>query len=89
MMYFVYILHSVVLDRYYIGSSQNPQERLNKHLANHKGFTGKSKDWVICYFEEFETKSEALKRENQIKGWKNKDRIKQLIEKSKDRSSDS
>ena len=83
MMYFVYILHSLVLDRYYIGSSQNPQERLNKHLANHKGFTGKSKDWVICYFEEFETKSEALKRENQIKGWKNKDRIKQLIEKRK------
>ena len=87
MMYFVYILHSAVLDRYYSGSSQNPQERLKKHLANHKGFTGKSKDWVMCYLEEFETKSEALRRENQIKGWKNKDRMKQLIEKSNGPSS--
>jgi putative endonuclease len=52
---------------------------LKKHLANHKGFTGRSKDWKICYLEKFPNKEDALNRERQIKGWKNKDRIKTLV----------
>ncbi len=49
MLFYVYILYSKEFDSYYIGSSENPEERLKKHLANHKGYTGKAKDWVICY----------------------------------------
>ena len=67
------------LDTFYIGSSENPQERLRKHLANHNGFTAKVKDWVICYTESFISKAQALKREKQLKRWKNKTRIRQLI----------
>jgi len=76
---FVYILYSVSLDLYYIGCSENPEKRLRKHLAKHKGFTNKSKDWYICYTELFDNKPSALKREKQLKGWKNKGRIQQLI----------
>ena len=79
MIFYIYILHSPSLDTFYIGSSENPQERLKKHLANHKGFTSKAKDWVICYTESFAQKSIALKREKQLKAWKNKTRIRQLI----------
>jgi putative endonuclease len=50
-----------------------------KHLANHKGFTAKAKDWVICFTEGFSSKTEALKREKQLKNWKNREKIKQLI----------
>jgi putative endonuclease len=64
MICFLYILYSASLDLYYIGSSENPQERLRKHLANHKGFTSRAKDWTICYTESFDRKTEALKREN-------------------------
>ncbi len=81
MSYFIYILFSSTLDLYYIGFSGNPDLRLNKHLSNHKGFTSKAKDWRIVYKEVFQEKSEALKREKQLKAWKNKIRIKQLIEK--------
>jgi putative endonuclease len=79
-MYFVYILYSATLDLFYIGSSENPQERLKKHLASHRGFTSKAKDWTIVYREAFDTKSEALVREQQLKRWKNRNRIKKLIE---------
>ena len=78
-----YILYSASLDKYYIGSTgMNVAARLVKHLANHKGFTAKAKDWKIVYTEVFSTKTEAVFRERQLKGWKNKLRIQQLISKS-------
>jgi putative endonuclease len=82
MLYFVYILYSLSFDRYYIGSTENIEERLKKHLANHKGFSGKAKDWKIKYKEEFGNKAEALNREKQLKQWKNRARIERLIEKN-------
>ena len=78
-MYFIYILYSEKLDKFYIGSTENIQERLKKHLSNHKGFTAKAKDWKVVYFEEFSSKTEALKREKQLKNWKSNVRIKELI----------
>ncbi|MFA7687387.1 MAG: GIY-YIG nuclease family protein, partial [Moheibacter sp.] len=50
-----------------------------KHLSNHKGFTAKTKDWNLVYYEEFGSKSEAYKREREIKGWKRKILINKLI----------
>ena len=82
MSYFVYILYSPGLDVYYIGVSENPVSRLIKHLSRHKGFTSRAKDWQSVYKEVYKEKSEALKREKQLKAWKSKVRIKQLIEKS-------
>ncbi|WP_207511057.1 GIY-YIG nuclease family protein [Longitalea luteola] len=78
MEYYVYILYSAQLDLFYIGSSENPEKRLSKHLASHKGFTGKVKDWKLCFTETFTTKSAALHRKT-IKNWKNRERIQQLI----------
>jgi putative endonuclease len=53
--------------------------RLRKHNANHNGFTGKNADWIIKYLEEFATKGQAMKRETEIKGWKSRVKIEQLI----------
>jgi len=72
-MYTVYILHSEELDRYYIGFTGNDMSiRMQKHLAKHKGFTGKNTDWQIVYTEKCIEKKEALKREKEIKSWKSK-----------------
>ncbi|HYM92583.1 MAG TPA: GIY-YIG nuclease family protein [Chitinophagaceae bacterium] len=79
MHYYVYILYSEHLDLYYIGSAADPQERLVKHLSNHNGFTAKAKDWKICFIEKHPNKTEALKRETQLKKWKNRARIESLI----------
>lgn len=83
-MNFFYILYSNTLNQYYIGhTSEGLDERLRKHLSNHSGFTGKAKDWIVIYFEEFETKSLAYKRELEVKKWKSRLRVEKLINESK------
>ena len=78
-MFYFYILHSKIIDKYYIGHTSNLQERLRKHNSNHNGFTGKANDWKIVYQECFSTKELAFKRELQVKKWKSKIRVKELI----------
>ena len=57
------------------------EERLRRHLSSHKGFTGRAKDWEIVYFESFDTKTNAILREQEIKKWKSKVKIEALISK--------
>ncbi|WP_438989067.1 GIY-YIG nuclease family protein [Polaribacter sp.] len=83
MEFYVYILYSRLLDRFYIGSCKDVKNRLAKHLSNHKGYTSRTKDWEIMYSEKFESKIEAEKREKQIKNWKSKQMIIRLIAQNK------
>ena len=69
------------MDKYYIGSTSNLQERLKKHLTNHKGFTGHAKDWKLVYYEVFESKSLAYQREREVKNKKSRKYIEYLISK--------
>ena len=80
-MHYAYILFSKSKNKYYIGSTSNLEERLNKHNSNHKGFTGGIGDWKIMYSEKFENYNLALKREKQIKKWKSRVMIEKLINK--------
>ena len=82
-MFTTYILYSKTLDKFYIGfTGENIHARLSKHLSNHKGFTGKAKDWELVYQEIFNTKHESMLREKQLKGWKSNVRIRELIARS-------
>ena len=79
-MYTTYILFSQILDSYYIGfTAVDLKKRLDKHLANHRGFTAKAKDWVVVHQEVFPSKQQAMQREKQLKNWKSKIRIRELI----------
>ena len=79
-MFTTYILYSQLLDRYYIGfTADDIKCRLAKHLANHRGFTGKAKDWILVYQQSFITKQEAMQREKEIKSWKSKVRMKYTL----------
>jgi putative endonuclease len=42
-MYHVYILYSKLLDRYYVGSTENVAERLRRHNSNQAIKSGKTK----------------------------------------------
>ena len=81
MNYYFYIIYSKSLDKFYIGHSNNLEERIKKHNSNHKGFTGKANDWQIIYSEKHPTKEQAYARERQVKNWKNRKRIEQLAKK--------
>ena len=77
-----YILYSNTLDKYYIGHTcDSMEERLAKHLSNHRGYTAKAKDWQLVYSETFATKEEAYSREREVKKWKSKKRIGALLSK--------
>ena len=78
-MFVTYILYSKSKNKYYIGATSNLNERLKKHNTNHKGFTGGIGDWEVCYSENFENKTDALKREKTIKSWKSRVKIEELI----------
>ncbi|MGB0881040.1 MAG: GIY-YIG nuclease family protein [Polaribacter sp.] len=80
--YFVYIIFSEKIDRFYVGFTSDIPSRIEKHNQKHKGFTGRSNDWTLMYFEEFNTKKEALLRERKIKSWKSRKKIEQLISNS-------
>ena len=81
MLFIVYIIYSHIKDKYYIGFSSNLAERIIRHNQKSKGFTGNVNDWKIVFTQEFETKTEALAREKQIKSWKSKEKIIQLLDK--------
>lgn len=68
-MWFVYIL-LCNNGSYYIGSSNNVDQRVKDHLNGKGGrFTRSHKPQKLVYTEELPNKSEALKREAQLKTW--------------------
>lgn len=83
MKFYLYILYSSKLDRYYVGSTRDIKVRLERHLQSHGGFTSKAKDWELRYSEAFTTRLEAVQRELAIKKWKSRKLIEKLIDQSK------
>ncbi|KAF2514700.1 GIY-YIG nuclease family protein [Flavobacterium foetidum] len=78
-MFYTYIIYSETLDKYYVGSCQNIEQRLQDHLNSKSKFTKVAKDWKLKYFETFPTRSEACKRKLQIKKMKSRKYIEDLI----------
>ncbi len=69
-MYFVYIIECED-GSFYTGSSPDPKERYRKHKAGTGGkYTRSHKPLGLVHIEKFDTKSDALKREIQIKSWR-------------------
>jgi len=65
--YYVYILKSKIVDRYYVGSTRNLKRRLTEHNNRRKHWTGKFQPWRIIYSEECNTRAEAMRREKWLK----------------------
>ena len=80
--HFVYILYSISRDRYYVGSTSDLEERLNRHNAGATTSTKSGRPWKVVYSEEFLTRSDSLKRENEIKRQKSRVYIEGLIDRN-------
>lgn len=79
MAYYTYILYSPSKGKYYIGHTSDLFKRIKRHNEKSKGFTGKNSDWVLVYSEEYSSKELAYARERQIKKWKSRKMIEELI----------
>ena len=80
-MYYIYILYSAHADKYYVGHSSNPWNRIIQHNTNKiEKYTGKYKDWKIrAVFAVSEIKGLADKIEKWIKRQKSIKLIETLI----------
>ena len=78
-MYYVYILQSTVTNRYYVGHTQDIQNRLDRHNKKRVRSTKSGVPWKLVYTELFNTKSDAYKREMQIKSYKGGNAFRELL----------
>ena len=83
MPYFVYIIQSEKDGSFYVGSTQDLDERLSRHNQGRSQYTKTKRPWKLAYFEEYPNRSSAVRRENQIKRRKDKDYIEELVRTSR------
>jgi putative endonuclease len=79
----VYILQSLTTGRFYIGCCTNVEARLAEHQRGQTISTRGRGPWILVYQEQFDTLSEALGRERQLKSWKSHRSIQELISNSR------
>ncbi len=79
-MYTVYILYSRKFDKIYIGMTSNLEQRFLSHnKLSTKGWTIKFRPWQIIYKEKYDSKTQALKREKELKSFKGREFIKKHL----------
>jgi putative endonuclease len=81
-MYYIYILYSNSGDRYYVGHSEDPWQRLEQHLTNSGDkYTGSYHDWELRgVFEVSVIRGEADRIERYIKRQKSRVFIERILE---------
>ncbi len=80
MSYYVYIIESQLDQSYYIGQTQDLEKRLNQHNNGLSKYTKRKMPWKLVYFEEFENRSDAMRRESFLKRQRNREFYKRLID---------
>src|SRR5690606_37152636 len=77
--FFVYIIYSSKLDKYYVGHTHDLLIRVEQHNSGISTFTSIANDWVLKYSEPFHSREDAYKREIQMKKKKSRKYIEWLI----------
>lgn len=70
-MFYIYILKSQRDKRLYIGYTQNLQKRLEEHNSGKNKSTKNRVPLDLVYYESFRNKQDAIKREKNLKQFKN------------------
>jgi putative endonuclease len=83
MPYFVYVIQSQKDESYYIGSTRDLDERLQRHNQGRSKYTKAKRPWELVYSEEFRQRASAVRRENEIKSRKKKTFIEDLVRTSR------
>ena len=61
--YYTYIIQSLKDESFYIGYSCDLEKGIMFHNGGLSKYTSTKTPWKLVYFEKFETKSDAIKRE--------------------------
>ena len=77
MAFLTYILYSKIKDKFYVGHTNDLENRLHQHNTRNNLGTN---DWCVVYDEVFNNRSDAMKREKEIKDKKSRKYIEWLIQ---------
>ena len=80
MEFFVYIIYSSSHDKYYVGQTNNVNNRLIRHNKGLEKYTRKGTPWILKAFKGFPTRKQAMNEERRIKNFKSRKRIELWIE---------
>jgi putative endonuclease len=78
-MYYVYVLLSQKDNNFYIGFSENIEQRIDEHCAGKNISTKLRRPLKLIYFEGHTSKFDALRRERYFKTTKGKATLKQIL----------
>ncbi len=67
MIYSVYILKSLAVQKSYVGMTNNLERRLKQHNAGRHSYTKRHLPWEIIYTEQYATLTAARTREKYLK----------------------
>ncbi len=84
MTYYIYILYSSSADKYYVGSTDNWENRVKTHNETDRvTYTSKHRPWsLVAVFSVGDSRSEAMNLEKFIKKQKSRKLIERLIDAS-------
>ncbi|MFA5097472.1 MAG: GIY-YIG nuclease family protein [Candidatus Margulisiibacteriota bacterium] len=80
-MYYVYVLKSLKNGRYYTGSTCDIERRLLEHMTGKSKATKHLRPFRLVFAEEFDTRTDAYKRERYLKTGKGREDREVLIAK--------
>jgi len=66
-MFYVYIIYSQSLQRFYVGSAESVEKRIQQHNSGKSKSTRAGVPWELIHTESFATRSEAMQHEKKIK----------------------
>jgi putative endonuclease len=79
-MYYVYILYSRKLNKFYTGCTKDIKQRIQQHNSGIVPFTSKGIPWTLIYYEAFLEKQDATREEKFLKSGKGRERRNYLLE---------
>ena len=78
-MYYVYLIKSLKNARYYVGQTQDLEERVKRHNQGRNISTKSYMPWQLRWWKGYETRSDAIKVETKIKGIKKRVEVEKFL----------
>ena len=66
-MYYVYILYSESFDKFYIGQTNDLDDRIKRHNAGSESYTKRFVPWILKWSTQKPTRAEAMALEKKLK----------------------
>ncbi|MCX6731402.1 MAG: GIY-YIG nuclease family protein [Candidatus Parcubacteria bacterium] len=80
-MFYTYVLKSLICRKFYTGHTENLDRRLEEHNNGYTIYSKRYKPWQLVYYEQFDSKEEAVKREKYFKSAAGRRWLKKYINK--------